>query len=165
MNLQEVLILLGSPNSPDGKLGPIALDRVKYVNELFQQEKRPILCTGGFGSHFNTSPWPHAFLLQQELMKLGVPEDSFLPLAISSNTVDDAVQSKKVLEEFSVHLLRIITSQYHVERVRLIFDEILSSYSKQFDGVEHLSFIPELEQLKVHEARAIHEIKKNGLYY
>lgn len=51
MNLQEVLILLGSPNSPDGKLGPIALDRVKYVNELFQQEKRPILCTGGFGSH------------------------------------------------------------------------------------------------------------------
>ncbi|TBH73662.1 YdcF family protein [Aquirufa nivalisilvae] len=165
MQFQEVLIILGSPNLPNGQLGPIAMDRVNYCWELFQIQARPILCTGGFGAHFNTSPWAHAALLKQELASRGVADNYFLPLALSSNTVDDAVKSKLVIENYSIQSLNILTSQYHVPRVKLIFDEVLPSYSKKYYGVEHQSFIPELDQLIAHEAHALAEIKKNGLYF
>ncbi|MHA8071599.1 YdcF family protein [Aquirufa ecclesiirivi] len=165
MQFQEVLLVLGSPNSPDGQLGAIAMDRVNYCWEEYQKKARPILCTGGFGAHFNTSPWAHSTLLKNKLMSKGVPEHAFLPLALSANTVDDAVKSKFVLVDYPVKSLVIITSAYHVARVELVFDEILSDFSKQYIGIEHLTEIPELETLKAHEAQAIQQIKWNGLYY
>ncbi|CAM4329911.1 YdcF family protein [Cytophagaceae bacterium 50C-KIRBA] len=165
MDFQEVMVVLGSPNSSDGQLGPIALDRVNHCWEQFQKQARPILCTGGFGDHFNTSPWSHAALLKQDLIHKGIPEHVFLPLALSSNTVDDAVKSKVVLENFPVKSLVIITSSYHLARVQLIFDVILLKFSKLYMGIEHFTEIPELVQLKAHEAKAIHEIKSKGLYY
>lgn len=165
MNYQEVLLVLGSPNSPHGQLGSIALDRVNYCWELFQIQARPILCTGGFGAHFNTSSWPHAKLLKRELIIKGVPEQAFLPVALSANTVDDAVKSKLVLVEYPIKSLVIITSAYHTARVELIFNEILSDYSKQYIGIEHLPETVELMDLRAHELKAIEEIKLNGLYY
>ncbi|MFL0161634.1 YdcF family protein [Aquirufa salirivi] len=165
MNFQEVLLVLGSPNSPDGQLGAIAVDRVNYCWEEYQKKARPILCTGGFGAHFNTSPWPHSTLLKEELMTKGVPEHAFLPVALSSNTVEDAVKSKLVLEIYPINSLVIITSSYHITRVKLIFDVILSNFSKFYIGVEHLTEIPELVALKAHEVQAIEELKMNGLYY
>lgn len=165
MNFQEVIIVLGSPNSPEGQLGPMAVDRVNECWELWQKQAKPILCTGGFGSHFNTSPWAHAALLKKTLILKGIPEYVFLPLALSSNTVDDAVKSKTVLEDFDVKSLVIITSAYHVPRVQLIFDIILSNFAKVYVGLEHASTIPELDALKEHELKAINEIKLNGLYY
>lgn len=165
MHIHEVLVVLGSPNSPDGQLGPIALDRVNYCWELFQKQARLILCTGGFGAHFNTSPWSHASLLKNELIAKGIPEHAFLPLALSANTVDDAVKSKAVLMDYPVESLVIITSAYHIPRVKLVFDEILSNFSKQYIGIEHLAETPEIMALRAHELKAIEEIKLNGLYY
>lgn len=165
MQFQEVLVVLGSPNFADGQLGPIAMDRVNYCWEQYQNQVRPILCTGGFGVHFNTSPWSHASLLKKELMAKGVPEQAFLPLAISGNTVDDAVKCKLVLHEYSVETVTIITSAYHMARVELVFNEILSHFSKQYVGIEHLPETPEILALRAHEFKAIEEIKLNGLYY
>lgn len=161
----EVIIVLGSPNFPDGTLGPIALDRLQGCLSIFNPQKHKILCTGGFGAHFNTSPIAHANYLKDILIQKGVPSTAFLPLALSSNTVEDAVMSKSILKETKFKDLIIITSEYHVARVKFIFTEILKDFNLNFKSVAHHSIDDVLEPLIQHEKVAMDQLISNGLYY
>ena len=161
----EVIVVLGSPNFPDGTLGPIALDRLQGCLSIFNSQKHKILCTGGFGAHFNTSPVAHANYLKDFLILKGVPSTAFLPLALSSNTVEDAVMSKSILKETKFKDLIIITSEYHVARVEFIFTEILKDFNLNFKAVTHHSIDDVLEPLIQHEKVAMDKLISNGLYY
>lgn len=161
----EVIVVLGSPNFPDGTLGPIALDRLQGCLSIFNPQKHKILCTGGFGAHFNTSPVAHANYLKDFLIQKGVPSTAFLPLALSANTVDDAVMSKSILKEVEYKDLIIITSEYHVARVEFIFTEIFKDFNLNFKSVAHHSIDDVLEPLILHEKVAMDQLISNGLYY
>ena len=161
----EVIVVLGSPNFPDGTLGPIAMDRLQGCLFIFNPQKHKILCTGGFGAHFNTSPVAHANYLKDFLIQKGVPSTAFLPLALSSNTVDDAVMSKSILKETKFKDLIIITSEYHVARVKFIFIEILKDFNLNFKSVAHHSIDDVLVPLIQHEKVAMDQLISNGLYY
>jgi uncharacterized SAM-binding protein YcdF (DUF218 family) len=161
----EVIVVLGSPNFPDGTLGPIALDRLQGCFSIFNYQKHKIICTGGFGAHFNTSPVAHANYLKDFLIQKGVPSTAFLPLALSSNTVEDAVMSKSILKETDFKDLIIITSEYHVARVEFIFTEILKDFNLNFKAVTHHSIDDVLEPLIQHEKVAMDQLISNGLYY
>ena len=161
----EVIVVLGSPNFPDGTLGPIALDRLLGCLGIFDPTKHKILCTGGFGAHFNTSPVAHANYLKDFLIQKGVPSTAFLPLALSSNTVEDAVMSKSILKEFEYKNLIILTSEYHLARVKFIFTEILNDFNLNFNAVAHHSIDDVLEPLIQHEKVAMDLLNSNGLYY
>ena len=161
----EVIVVLGSPNFPDGTLGHIALDRLQGCLSIFNSQKHKILCTGGFGAHFNTSPVAHANYLKDFLILKGVPSTAFLPLALSSNTVEDAVMSKSILKETDFKDLIIITSEYHVARVEFIFTEILKDFNLNFKAVAHHSIDDVLEPLIQHEKVAMDKLISNGLYY
>jgi hypothetical protein len=161
----EVIVLLGSPNFPDGTLGPIALDRLHGCLSVFEPNKHKILCTGGFGSHFNTSETAHAQYLKNFLIVKDVPEHAFLPLALSSNTVEDATMSTSILTNTAYKDLLIITSDYHVARVKFIFSEVLSGFNLNYQAVKHHSIDDILEPLIQHEKRAIDLLHLNGLYY
>jgi vancomycin permeability regulator SanA len=161
----EVIVVLGSPNFPDGTLGPIALDRLQGCLSIFNSQKHKILCTGGFGAHFNTSPVAHANYLKDFLILKGVPSTAFLPLALSSNTVEDAVMSKSILMKTVFKDLIITTSEYHVARVEFIFTEILKDFNLNFKAVAHHSIDDVLEPLIQHEKVAMDKLISNGLYY
>ena len=161
----EVIVVLGSPNFPDGTLGPIALDRLQGCLSIFNSQKHKILCTGGFGAHFNTSPVAHANYLKDYLIQKGVPSTAFLPLALSSNTVEDAVMSKSILMKTVFKDLIITTSEYHVARVEFIFTEILKDFNLNFKAVAHHSIDDVLEPLIQHEKVAMDKLISNGLYY
>jgi len=165
MKLSEVLVVLGSPNSPEGQLSEIARSRLDCVADLYDENKR-ILCTGGWGTHFNVAPKAHAIYAKEYLIKKGIPEQSFLEVAISSNTVEDAVKSKAILSRLDRPRISIITSDFHLDRVRLIFNEILKGFEIQFIGVKS-GFLnkEELNSLTSHEQTAIQSITRNGLYY
>ena len=51
--MKQALIILGSPNNEQEELGFIALDRLNCCLEVFNLNKNLILCTGGYGEHFN----------------------------------------------------------------------------------------------------------------
>ena len=161
----EVIVVLGSPNFPDGTLGPIALDRLLGCLGIFDPTKHKILCTGGFGAHFNTSPVAHANYLKDFLIQKGVPSTAFLPLALSSNTVEDAVMSKSILKEVEYKNLLILTSEYHLARVEFIFTEILKDFNLSFKAVAHYSIDDVLVPLIQHEKVAMDQLNSNGLYY
>ena len=161
----EVIVVLGSPNFPDGTLGPIAFDRLQGCLSIFDPIKHKILCTGGFGAHFNTSPMAHANYLKNFLIEKGVPPTAFLPLALSSNTVEDAVMSLAILKDYEFKDLLIITSEYHLARVEFIFSEILKDFYLNFKAVTHHSMDDLLEPLIQHEKLAMQQLISNGLYY
>jgi uncharacterized SAM-binding protein YcdF (DUF218 family) len=160
----EILIVLGAPNDPSGNLSKIAIDRLDACFNLYEKNKR-ILCTGGWGQQFNTSEEAHATYAKRYLIEKGVSENDFLELALSSNTVEDAAKVKEIISNLEHPQLTVITSAYHVDRVKLIFRQVLKNYDIHYVGVK--SDLPE-EQLNIlikHEKKAIQSIRKNGLYY
>ncbi len=161
---KEILIVLGSPNSSTGELSSISKSRLNCCLENYLKGK-PVLCTGGWGDHFNTSSKPHAQYAKTYLIKNGVSKHDFLDFALSSNTVDDAVKIKPIIQNIKNNSLTIITSDYHLERVKLIFEEILNGYEMSFIGVKSNLDHDALNLLKNHEKKAIQSIIDNGLYY
>jgi uncharacterized SAM-binding protein YcdF (DUF218 family) len=165
MMSQEILVVLGAPNSPEGELSDIAKSRLDCAVELYTESKK-ILCTGGWGNHFNTSPLAHAVYSKAYLLKKGIPEHAFLELALSAHTVEDAVKSKIILSRLNNSTITIITSDFHLERVKLIFNEVLKGFDIKFKAV-HSDFLDsmEREELVAHEQASIRAIIRNGLYY
>jgi len=161
---KEILIVLGSPNSPEGKLSAISKSRLDYCARRYTKGKQ-VLCTGGWGAHFNKALEAHAFYAKEYLIGVGIFENDFLDFALSSNTVEDAVKIKEIIVELECSNLVIITSDYHLERVELIFREVLKSYKVEFVGVESNMTKQDLEVLVQHEKKAVQSILENGLYY
>jgi len=162
--LKEILIILGSPNSPSGVLSEISKSRLNYCVKHFKTDDL-VICTGGWGAHFNISKDAHAMHAKKYLIENGLLENCFLDVALSSNTVDDAVKIKPIISELKSIKLTIITSDYHLDRVKVIFEEVLEGYSLDFIGVESNLGEDEYNELVFHEKNAISEIEKNGLYY
>lgn len=58
--MNTVIIVLGAPNSSDGRLSVIAKSRYDQAYQTYlHNPKAKILCTGGFGAHFNTTDCAH----------------------------------------------------------------------------------------------------------
>tara|TARA_R110000868_G_scaffold328512_1_gene589329 strand:+ start:1322 stop:1549 length:228 start_codon:yes stop_codon:yes gene_type:complete len=73
---KEVLVVLGSPNSPTGALSDISKSRLNFCLENYSEDQK-VLCTGGWGDYFNTSNKPHADYAKAYLIKKGVLEKIF----------------------------------------------------------------------------------------
>lgn len=161
---QAIFIILGAPNAPNGTLSAISKSRLDYCINHFKKGHL-VICTGGWGPHFNTSKNPHAKYAKEYLIENEISEHDFLEFALSSNTVDDAVKLKPILSKFKHPKLTVITSDYHLKRVKLIFSEILEKYKITYVGVESNFNRDDLNALVKHEKNAIEAIVKNGLYY
>lgn len=160
----NILVVLGSPNSPSGNLSDISKSRLNYCKRVFT-EGNLVLCTGGWGPHFNRSNSAHATHAKAYLIKQGLSEKDFLKSALSKNTVDDAVKVKSIVSNMENVTLTVISSDYHLDRVKLIFNTILGEHDIKYIGVESKLKKEEYNTLVQHEKEAIQSIMKNGLYY
>jgi vancomycin permeability regulator SanA len=165
MESTEVLVILGSPNSPEGELSDIAKSRLDHGAQLYAAGKL-ILCTGGWGNHFNTSAHAHAVYAKEYLLAKGIPESAFLEFALFGNTVEDASKPKAILAKLDNPIITVITTDFHLERVQLIFNEVLKDFSFQCVGVNS-SFLDSEQhaRLMLHERGAIDQIIQNGLFF
>ena len=161
---RRILIVLGAPNSPKGNLSSTARNRLDLCFETFKKNDL-ILCTGGWGKHFNTSVHSHSYYAKEYLENKGILKYSFLEDALSSNTVDDAVKTKRIISKYGNPKLIVITSDFHMERVKLVFNEIF--HRQNIDFMKSKNSLPKNQLLKIieHETKSIDSIKKNGLYY
>lgn len=172
--IDNLIIVLGSPNDDDGVLLDIAKSRCDkayktYLQLCIQDDFAgdcAVLPTGGIGEHFNRTNTAHADYIKQYMIELGVPEDVFLEAALSNHTVEDAVLSYRVLKEYLVAKCYVVTSDYHVERVKFIFDYV-------YDNASTIIMVPatvkmsqeKQNKLIEHEKQALAGLKKNGIKY
>jgi uncharacterized SAM-binding protein YcdF (DUF218 family) len=164
VQVKGLIVVLGSPNTEQGELYSIAVERCEMaLTEYARHPGYKILLTGGYGAHFNTTHRPHAAYLKRYLSAQGIPEDCFVEYAESSNTLEDASLSKPVALKYDARWLVVVTSDYHLERARYVFERefadtdvcILFSACRTNEAVCQL----DLEALKRHEREALARLK------
>jgi len=160
--MKKIILLLGSPNDDNGQLSQIAKDRNKCAFNIYNSNNEiRLLCTGGCGEHFNRTDIPHAQYSKNYLISKGVNEKDFLPFILSSNTYEDLEISKPIIEKENPDLLIIITSDFHMERVKLLCEKLLDYTAVLFVPAKSSLTPAELESYIQHEKLAIRKIKEN----
>lgn len=138
--MNNIIIVLGAPNNARGNLSQIAQDRLNCVYNLYQANRSfRIVCTGGFGAHFNPTEKPHYFYAQKFLIDKGIPEHAFAAGVPSTNTITDFQLSKKLIVEENPDILIVITSDFHIERAQILY--------KRYIAYPKVVFIPAISSL------------------
>lgn len=157
--MKKIILVLGSPNDENGNLSQIAINRLECAFSLYQNnDDAKFLLTGGFGEHFNITLDPHASYAQKFLIEKGVDKDDFLEFALSSNTFDDFEKSKLIINKEAFDLLMVVTSDFHMERVRIIYNKIIKYPDVLFIPAVSTFSQYELDKLLEHEKNAINRL-------
>ncbi|MFJ7970222.1 YdcF family protein [Psychrobacillus sp. NPDC096389] len=61
--------------------------------------------------------------LYERALELGVPDDSILMEVKSDSTLDNAVFSKEVMEEYKFESAIVVSSSFHMRRAKVLFDK------------------------------------------
>jgi len=162
MEINCLIVVLGSPNDDDGNLSKMALARADTaLSSFYKQPNCKLLLTGGYGPGFNRTLKPHAYYLKEYLLKQGIANDSFVEFAESSYTADDAFKAWPIVQKYNTKKLCIISSDFHMARVRYIFDRVFSDYERVYLSAAYLDSCEasEAKRLLEHEKRALENLK------
>lgn len=164
MEIKGLVVYLGAPNDEKGKLSDISISRAeKTIQEYLAHENYKILCTGGFGDHFNTTEIAHGLYVRNFLIGKGVPDTNILEdVVLSNNTEEDALLLKPKVEEYGVTNLIVVSSDFHMKRVRGIFEKIFVGYDLTFSEAETNLPEEEMKTLREHEERCLEELVEKG---
>lgn len=165
--IQVFILILGSPNDEAGNLSEMGKGRVRLGFETYRTlagNDCRLLLTGGYGEHFNTTPQPHAYYTRKLLLEMGVPAEHIVEFAESRNTVDDALQSRPIVEKYGVERLVVVSSDFHMTRVRFVFERVFPDKQLEFLGAHYLESCTaeERDRLLAHEARELTSLKERG---
>ena len=163
--MEGIIILLGSPNDEEGQLSSIGIERANCsIEEYRKHPDYKILPTGGFGEHFNKTDMPHAYYAKHYLITQGIPEKDVLEFANSTNTFEDASSSKLIVDRCQNHKIIIVTSDFHIERARMIFENSFIGYDLKFSGATTHLPKEQIGKLIRHEKKAIrsYALTNNG---
>ncbi len=157
------IIVLGSPNDDAGRLLPNALARIEEAVRLYFSTPQSVLVlTGGFGP-FNATDRPHAEYLKQAALERGIPAADVLTCPNASHTVDDAVHSLGLLvQSRAISRAVVVTSNFHVERARLIFTTVYRGVPLDVVGVDPKLTPDALTGCQAHELAAVSRLTSQG---
>lgn len=154
--MNKLLIVLGAPNDHLGNLSQIAEDRLACAHNFYNANSEfKLVCTGGFGQHFNTTDKPHYYYAKKYLIDKGVPAGAFLQCPPSSNTVEDFQLTKYLVLEEQPDILVIITSDFHLSRARFLYHKMIN--------YPRVVFIPALSSLQEEQLLPLLEHEANAL--
>ncbi len=134
----NLLVLLGNENEPNGELTIVAQSRAKYALEYLKEHSDyKVIPTGAFGEKFNRSSIPHGELLARYLIINGIDQDRILPFTRTSNTVEDAYGVLRAINVTpGIKEIHVVTSLFHMKRVKYIFGRALQGYKLEYHEVE-----------------------------
>ena len=163
----KIILVLGSPNEADGTLSEMAKSRLAVCRKLYETGMHKIVLTGGFGKHFNTTDKPHAFYLKQYLLAHNIPETDIPDLVASRHSVEDATLSRWIIGEYHPDEIIIVTSDYHFERAKIIFDAVYAPFTNfSFSLASSEDVHPEiLNYLISHEKAAVQDLLDHGVRF
>lgn len=162
MGIDGLIIVLGSPNDNFGNLSEMALARANTA--LRTHKKHPnykLLLTGGYGPGFNKTSKPHAYYLKEYLLSQGISNDSFVEFAESSYTPDDAFKALPIVKKYNAKKLFIISSDFHMGRVKYIFNKVFVNCSLFYVVAPYLDSCDAIESKRLieHEEKTLENLK------
>ncbi len=154
--MRTAIVVLGSPNDNQGRLLSIALERCRQaLIELKKYPNAKVLCTGGFGKHFNTTDIAHGQYAQKFLINKGVAAEKFLPIALSRFTIEDALLSLPILTDSGIERIILVTSDFHMVRAKFIFNYVMPNITFIFASAITNAPQEQLNNVMFHEEKAL----------
>ena len=115
----DVIIVLGAGLKADGRPGPALTRRSRHAAALWHEGIAPlVLCSGGQSEYF---PRSEAEACRELLLDAGVPTDAILLEAQSRSTEENAIFSKRLLDEMGLSRVLLVSDSYHILRARWLF--------------------------------------------
>ncbi|MCP4552547.1 MAG: YdcF family protein [Bacteroidetes bacterium] len=160
--INKVVVLLGDENDEDKSLSETAELRADAaIDFLKENNDYVVIPTGSFGKHFNASSTPHGKILSSYLIDKGISPEIILPHTRTSNTLEGAFGVLRCLNSMeSVGKVHIITSAFHMMRVKYIFSRILQQYDITYQELDNPLDETLLSKKIAHEKRSISRLKK-----
>ena len=159
--IKTAIIVLGGPNNNDGSLSLIAKSRCEQAYQTYLKMPAKILCTGGFGAHFNTTNHAHGEYTKRYLIELGIPESAFLPVALSRFTFEDALLTKPLLAAENITAATLVSSEFHIARVHYVFSHVQPNLELTLVSAKTPLSEIKLAQLYAHERAVMPREVKN----
>jgi uncharacterized SAM-binding protein YcdF (DUF218 family) len=70
------------------------------------------------------------------LLANGIPKDAILEKVISSNTIEEALKSKPLVQKYKPGKIVVITSDFHLEWASILFNMHLKGENLTFIGAQ-----------------------------
>jgi uncharacterized SAM-binding protein YcdF (DUF218 family) len=163
MQIHDLVMVLGSTIENNGALSSIAIERLNAATALITKLESPkIILTGGFGDHFNRTSRAYSLYAQDYLIGNGVPVESIAALVPSLDTVEDATLSVGIVAHLKPERIFIVTSDFHLKRVKYIFEHVFPSEAITFIAAPHTADVDSLNALAAKEDFELSTLKATG---
>jgi uncharacterized SAM-binding protein YcdF (DUF218 family) len=114
----DAVIVLGARVEPDGRPGSDLTSRTYHAVDLWQAGYAPyVICTGGYENERLSA----ANVCRRFAIELGVPKDRVLLADGTSNTIEDAVASARVMADHNWQRAILVSHPLHLFRARWLF--------------------------------------------
>lgn len=172
-NEMRVILVLSCPSIIDNKPAGMILGRLEKAVELWQQlsmiesEDLLVITSGGTGS--GKRKFPSSSIMRRYLIERGIPSNHIIEDPQAVNTIDNVNNCNRILKQFidvgfPIEHLFVVTSDFHIPRVSLLFDYLgkdIDKVDKTFIGTEKYHLIEELVKHYINEEIAVSNIKAN----
>ncbi len=146
-----VIICLGSSFLKEKTIENMALRAEKSI-ELYNEKKASkIIFTGGFNTRKDIS---EAQYMANIAIKSGVDKNNIVLEEKSSTTIGNAYYSQIIMDNSEFNSAIIVTSPYHIGRVKYIFKKIMNNkqlcfekHNNNFNFLESFSYF--IKELKI----------------
>jgi uncharacterized SAM-binding protein YcdF (DUF218 family) len=117
----DAIVVLGARIGADGTASAALARRVELGVALFRAglAKRLVLSGGGRGRTRETAR--EADIMRAIAIAAGVPADALLIERESRNTVENAIETARLLDRVDARAVLLVTDRYHAPRARLLF--------------------------------------------
>jgi len=157
-----LIIVMNGGNDENGVVSGKFEKRLQGTIEEY--EKHPgskILVQGGFG-HFNSSSQSSAYHATNFLISRGVTESDIYAIQKTTSTVEEALSAQRVLQNFPKEDVCVVTSKFHLERTKLVFEHFFDPEQLRFVGTPNGVSPEELIKWKQHETRGLKLLRNQG---
>ena len=136
----DYIIVLANEMDRYGRLNNESLNRLNYAKQQFFNKRSNTIITCGW-DYRKDSDLVIADVFKKYLLKDGIPNQNIITEINSRDTVGDAIFSKKnIIKKSTCKNILVVTSYYHVQRTKLIFDFIYgANYSIEVEASDNIS--------------------------
>ncbi len=115
----DVIIVLGAGLRADGRPGWALTRRAQWAADLWHAGIAPyVLCTGAQADGF---PRSEAAACNEILLGAGLPDTAILMEESSRSTEENAIHSRRLLDELGLERAVLVSDSYHLLRANWIF--------------------------------------------
>lgn len=110
----DCLIVLGAKVRPDGSMSDSLRYRCEAALQAWREDTAQyIIACGGQGAD---EPAPEGEVMRTYFIENGVPEDRVFAERLSTNTIGNFRNARKIMDEHGWSSACVVTNDYHVER-------------------------------------------------